>query len=669
MGAAQPMPKGRFGYPGRSWLKVVVCGAAVSAFAISCGRRGERQTAPGGAALVTISGEVWRSQRATAAEEAKPGALGVGDVLTTGDQGGAVLRLPDGREIEIGPRARVRLEAAEGASGGLTVEVERGAIVSRTPAETAGSGSSLSLSILTPFGITRVPAGPGQASISVGDDGVDIRVAVGELSFVDREGKVVSAKADERIEVTLGGIRVLQAPPEPSSQGPGVVAAIDPLDIVLSSDSGTLLVRRPEEQRFVSRRAAPATAGTAYKVAAQGRARIVGESFTAHLGSRVEGRVGPATRAADGHRYAIALDQGEATITLGGAVSQTLELGGRGQTLTLRATEPTTLSVVSGPKGPTIAVLAGAVEMAAGKTRRRLDPSVLAEVSGKQVSIGPRPVADVILPTTRGLRVHADRLRDVTLSWPAELSGATVEVATDPEFLNIVLSGRVTGTQVTVPVADRRDLYWRVREAPSTPTKVLVGHAKIVPDSRRSVLDLEHPHNLVAETGQATVYFQSVLPAITFSFAARPGASSYRVRVYRAGELGQPLVQREVNDTQCPLAAGALKEGSFLWHVVALDQSGRELGGGRMNKLDLVYDNSLTTLAIGSPKPGQRVTGSAIDVSGVAPLGSRLFVNGRPAPLDEKGRFAMRVGRTQAVVFRLVGRDGAESYWVRKLRS
>ena len=44
------------------------------------------------------------------------------------------------------------------------------------------------------------------------------------------------------------------------------------------------------------------------------------------------------------------------------------------------------------------------------------------------------------------------------------------------------------------------------------------------------------------------------------------------------------------------------------------------------------------------------------------------YVNGQSAQLDPKGRFEMKVARSDTVVFRMVGRDGAESYWVRNLR-
>jgi hypothetical protein len=218
-----------------------------------------------------------------------------------------------------------------------------------------------------------------------------------------------------------------------------------------------------------------------------------------------------------------------------------------------------------------------------------------------------------------------------------------------------------------VPAPHRADLYWRVTG--KNGEKGPIGHARFEPDRRRSVLDLEHPHNLVGESGpMTTVYFQGVVPTLTFSYAPKPGAVHYRLRVYKAGALEQPIVERTVTDTRVPVDANVLKEGSYVWHAVPLGAEGQELAGGRMNKLELVYDNALTRLAIGSPKPNEVATGPEVEALGVAPLGSKLFINGKPARLDGKGRFQEKVSRAPAVVFRLVGKNGSESYWIRKLR-
>ena len=87
-----------------------------------------------------------------------------------------------------------------------------------------------------------------------------------------------------------------------------------------------------------------------------------------------------------------------------------------------------------------------------------------------------------------------------------------------------------------------------------------------------------------------------------------------------------------------------------------------------MSRLELVYDNAVTSLVIGSPRPGEAV-GRAVQALGVAPLGSKLYINGKPTRLDEKGRFAERVAGAPTLVFRLVDRSGRESYWIRRLRT
>jgi hypothetical protein len=375
-----------------------------------------------------------------------------------------------------------------------------------------------------------------------------------------------------------------------------------------------------------------------------------------------------------GDRIALALEVGSATVTTAPGRARALELTAGGRPITVRTSGATTLALQAGRRDTTVEVLAGTAELERDGQTERLGVAAQARVDAKRVALGRRAPADVILPTARGLHVAADGLSHVTLTWEEQLADARIEVAADPAFAEVLLTGPVTGRQVTVPAPRRGQLFWRVtgRPAPgaagSAPEKTIVGQARFAPDRKRSVLDLASPHNTVAEHAEATkVYFQGVLPALTFTFAGKP-AGRYRVRVFREGDLGKPLVDREVSEPRCPIEPGVVTEGRYVWSATPLDKAGRDAGGGRMNKLELVYDNSLTTLAIGSPRAGQVVTSREVDVTGVAPLGARLYVNGQAAPLDAKGRFEMRLPAASSLVFRLVGRNGAESYFVRRLR-
>jgi hypothetical protein len=437
--------------------------------------------------LVNAEGTVWRTTASGKRAAAAIGDLAAGDRLSADEKSTAVVRLRDGRELVL--QAGTQLLVRSASADRLEVQLEEGQILSRGARKEGAS--SLELTLLTPFGITRVPAEASQATIALSGADLQIEVALGAIAFLDRSGREVTARANERIEVSVGGLQLLP--------------------------------------------------------------------------------VGAA-----------------------------------------------------------------------------------------------RASAEVVLPTQRGLRVYADDLREVTLSWPRDLSGAEVEVSRDATFKRLLPVQRSSGSLATVPAPRRGELHWRVRSGGSPP---LYGQARFQPDPRRSLLDLRHPENVVDDQGQATtVYFQGVRPAITFAFRPTPGADRYRLRVYRPDALDAPLLEREVRGTRCAVAADALGEGSYLWHAQALDSKGRELGGGRMNKLSIAYDNSLTTLAIANPRPGQRLEGKQVTVSGVAPLGSRLYLNGTPVPVDGKGRFEARTPRTRSVIFRLVGKNGVESYWVRSLR-
>jgi hypothetical protein len=281
-----------------------------------------------------------------------------------------------------------------------------------------------------------------------------------------------------------------------------------------------------------------------------------------------------------------------------------------------------------------------------------------------------RPAA-LTLPPATGVRVHGD-VDQVSLSLsPAAGAGpVVVEVARDAAFKRRIFSGPVRVGFVTVPAPGRGSLYWR-RSGRSE----LIGHARFLPDRRRSVLDLRRPHNLVKEGAESTsVYFQGAAPALTLAFEPTAGAHVYRLRVYRAGDVSRPLVDKVVAGvgarTSHALDPAALTEGRYLWTVQAMDEQGAPVGAARENRLELVYDNALDALAISRPRPAQKVVGREVEVAGVAPLGARLFVNGKAAPLDEKGRFTLTVtGAPRTLVFRLLGKTGAESYWVRRVNT
>ncbi len=88
-----------------------------------------------------------------------------------------------------------------------------------------------------------------------------------------------------------------------------------------------------------------------------------------------------------------------------------------------------------------------------------------------------------------------------------------------------------------------------------------------------------------------------------------------------------------------------------------------------MNKLELTYDNAVPNLIIKAPRNGDPNQAS-VPVVGIAPVGARLFVNGKAVALDDKARFDTTASPLPGgrLVFRML-KGGSEVYTVRTLRA
>jgi hypothetical protein len=277
-------------------------------------------------------------------------------------------------------------------------------------------------------------------------------------------------------------------------------------------------------------------------------------------------------------------------------------------------------------------------------------PESAEPVATRPARTAERPSA-LLLPASTKLRVFGNPLSRVSLSLPAG-KHTGIEVAREPRFRRPVYAGPARAPFVTVPAPERGHLYWRVAGRSE-----LAGHAHFLPEARRT----SRPVATVVTEGRpsTTITFQGAPPALTLSFAAAPEARSYQVRIFRVGAAEEPVVERTVSEARCSLPPGVLSDGQYLWTVVPRDDAGRALDKRPLNKLELAYDNARSTLDITRTAKGV--------VRGVAPLGARLFVNGAPAPVDDKGRFSLRPGPARVLVFRLVVADGSESFWVRNV--
>jgi len=619
--------------------------------AAACTCKKEAPPVPPVASVVSREGAVKVERGGKSADAAPKTPLFTGDVLFTGAKSSCVIRYADGTQLQVAELTRFRLG---GVPGKLTVEIEEGSIVS----DARGGGG---LRVVTRYGAAEVLRGSEvQFNLSVGGGSMD--VAFGEIRLVGEDG-------GEQVLAAGGEFDLFLKKPK-SAPDAGVAAAApapeapEQFAVTLSAPKGAALVRPKGKSRFApAQPSAPIEPGTEFQVRKGGSALLAASGMELSVGSS-RGSFGEAVREGGVERYAIGLEDGEGALRLPGETERQLTLTGHGRTAVLRTREESQLVVRQGRSGTEVEVLSGEIELsAASGPSTAVRAGGRAVISAKGVETGSPIRPAVVLPHSKKVRVYSEALAAVGLAVPEAQPAPRVEVARDAQFSKLLLAGRVYGEAVTVEPPRSGELFWRALDGQGA--VIAKGQARFDRDNAAS--PVEKPVADVAETGlKASVFFQSAPPALAFSFQPREGASRYRVRVYRSGDLKTPVAEKAVSEPRCTFEAGAIGEGDYVWYAAPLDPNGTELAGGRMNKLEIVYDNSRTTLAIAHPRQGE-AGGKAVPVSGVAPLGSKLYVNGKSAPLDAKGRFSLQLERAETVVFRLVA-EGQEAFWVRQLR-
>ena len=590
------------------------------------------------------SGQVTLERRGQA-RPAKQEPLYVGDAIDTGPDGSAVLRFGGDRVVELGPDGRFVVER-EGE--GVALNVTSGLVLTRVReskgAAPAERGDVL-LTIATPFGLTRI--GAAEVQVKVDPQTADVDVRFGEIALVTSAGETKTVRAGEK--GALGAPREL--PPIPME----IVAA-----------SGRAELKKKDSARFVAinPRAAPAVAAGDTLRVKDGRVTLTPQGSQAQL-TAVKGTE---VRVSEVNARGSALELTSGQLEVSAPVKQVTrvavapglylvsDLGGQ---FTVRRTGA----------GFDVDALTGDVRLeregaAAAQVQAGGHASVPLQGTGARVTEASREA--VALPP-RPVRLYHSGLRAISLTWDGVMDGdARVQVASDGEFKKVVRDGVVHGGFLNVPALSSGAWFWRVFDGETEKAR---GQVSFAPEPKSA--DLSRLQNEVRESAETTsIYFQDrdKPPAVTLVWKLADGAAKSTVRVYREGELEKPMVERTVAAERLALPENSLGEGRYRWSVTPLDAGGRELRGGRLNKLQLVFDNAVPSLLIKSPRNGESV-GKTARVAGVAPIGSRLQVNGRPITLDAHAGFdAEVVPQGGRVVFRLLQPSG-ESWTVRTVRA
>ncbi len=611
--------------------------AGVAALAQIVSLKGDVQLERGGKLAPTTGGPLWS-----------------GDAVETGADSGATVRFPDGRTVEVGPEARFVLSED---SSGVVLQVARGLVLSRVPATAAPAQAgtrAVQLTILTPFGLTRVGSGQSEVQVDVAQDEGRVEVLLGSVEVVAKNGQSVQASEGQAVSVKAESVtkRVLE---------------LAPIQVTVRASGGRAEWRQKGTARWrtVDKDGEALEAGDAVRVR-QGTAllNLAGSESMLALGSGGELVVEGVSQSGSMDEARVDLLKGELGLVLAPGRSSRVVLPG----LLLESQGAARLEVRRTEDGFTVDSRAGDVTLVRGSAREALRAGQRATLEGEATArVEALTRAPLALPSVPGQQVFHRRASEVALSWE-EPGEVRVEVASDAEFKRTVLEGVARGGFVNVTAPARGSLYWRVRR--SNGSEAVRGSASFSPE-RSNKGELDRLRNRVPDGPEkTTIFFQDKPPAVTFTCSPEPGAASYKVAVYRSGALSQPVAERSASSPQVPLEAGVLKEGQFLWSITPLTAQGRPVRGGRMNKLELVFDNSVPTLLVTSPREGQRA-GARVRVAGVAPVGSQLSVNDKPLVLDSKHRFDTWVspsGQPPVVVFKISRSGAPDVYTVRTLK-
>ena len=257
---------------------------------------------------------------------------------------------------------------------------------------------------------------------------------------------------------------------------------------------------------------------------------------------------------------------------------------------------------------------------------------------------------------------------DWTSDSPKTASIYQITLASDKTYKDVIFSETLRKTGFVYDEMHAGRYYWRVKAGSDAPRE---GSILVQKGGDNDCANCKRI-NIINDNGEKTVvYFQQALPALTFQWQPVSGATQYRLRVFEDGAFDKPFMEATSDTTKIAFQAGALEDGKYFWLVTPVDAAGKTVGSaGRTNGLEIAYDNVITDLVVRSPKNGQRVSGDRCTTAGEIALGARLFINGKQADLDSKGRFkeAVTLHGSDKIVYRTQASDGVQRFYVRDVR-
>jgi hypothetical protein len=588
-------------------------------------------------------------------ESSTTGVLGLGlienDVVSTGDDGQASVDFEGGNAITLGPNTSLLIKR----SGSSAAQF--GIVLLKGEARASSRANSLLFAIGTPFGFTEIGGGESDVSLSA-TEGIVVHMGVIELTTKDGAKRTIQAGNTLTLDgmiVPIGGAIVLE-----------------PMVFILLANPAQVQVKRAGETdwRAPTKRDQVVVGDSVRTRKATGTRLQLGSHAGVVLDPQSELTLHEATSSQKGERAAYALASGNAVVELSrgdDVKEQVHEIEVAGQKVKI---EPGALQA----NVEVSASASGRAQVSVREGKATLENGAVIE-AGSVVNLEkgkPASEARPLAQTYVSLRApgnatvyYSSDVPPVSFSWSGERPGPyEFELAKDKEFKQILVREQLTKNGYIHDRLRAGRYYWRVK---------LDGEWKASSVSLEKNRDEDCKNckrtNIIDDTGENTVvYFQKALPAISLRWGATPGAANYRVKVFADGAFDKAIVDQQVAETTVAFPAGTFAENRYFWLVMAMNAQGQDVAPGKMNSLTIAYDNAVADIDIKGPKSGTVVTTANVSTNGEVELGSKLYVNGKIAELDKKGRFKMTIELAKGgnqVVYRTVDGKGVERMYVR----
>jgi hypothetical protein len=664
---------------------IVLVVALVCAQLAGCKRCSDE---PWVARIQSIEGQVRVAVAADAEREpAEEGQLlQVGSRVETGADGAAHLALKSGGTLAVEPNSVVVFEGDQGEQSSLVLE--QGQVV--------GTGSDVEASMLViEVGGRIVSIGPsGKAKVVAGsgaEQAPRVFMILGSASVETPDGKrremvegdvlvlgPVEARADAAVDATVDA--------GADAEADARILTAEELTYYVTLERGRVRVKNRDERRFSRlrrRRPVPIGLGTELRLAR--RAVVSVDMGTDEPPTKLRGPseflVREGRNREDGQpTLAFESQSTEQTISLRG------KRGDKGPRFLVQGVRLSTfvthreidVRIKQEDEQATVKVNNGAVELVGkNKEKVRVEAGQQAILNDGAVK-GPSGPAKATLKLDKpgALRVFvASRRAPVTLEWtrPADTDGALVEISRRRSFQRPLFADVITRRALTVDLP-RGEYYWRVRPmgkdgSLGEPSK---GQIALLRDtSYQRLKDRRPPNNTIREDyGNTTVFYQNALPNFTFRWKPVQGAARYTMKLFREGNLTKPLFKAQSKRSSMRLSSGRLREGTYLWYVAARDRAGELIETTESRRLQIRYDNATPNLQIVYPRNGVVVSKETVMVRGITIRGSKVYINGVAAELDESFRFEHSVplkAGPNDIIFRVVDKRTGSTLYLRRV--